>query len=220
MDDRFFHAFLPPSATICGRRLDRFTLWHHLILSAIGSPINGSSDKISMADLLVAVRVCSLRYGETSLKPGLRDTVWHFLMRRNRPLFLSQIRHFIEWMNAQCSPPKFYRKSGSQSATVDHGIDRGSRCLALVCSLMHNAGMSRAEAWECSLGEAMWMDAQLAQIKGLDIRFLDDADLEDEPIDMADLSDAQALAMYQRDLPPAFVEASFKHWRENIKRRD
>jgi hypothetical protein len=215
VDDRFYHAFLPPVAEICGRRLERFSLWHHVVLSAIQSPLVGHSDKITAADLLVAVRVCRLKYGETKLAPGIRDIIWRIKFQHNRDLFVSELEKFFKWTKLQTSPPKYYINKRSTSIS---GIDRGSRCLALVCSMMHRAGMSMAEAWELTLGQAAWMDAQLAQVTGVDLRFLDDEDVNDDsPIDISTLTDDEALAMFRRDLPAELVDASFKHWKENVK---
>lgn len=215
MDDRFYHSFLPPTAKVCGRKLETFSLWHHLVLSAIGSPIALGGDSISVADLLIAVRVCRLKYGDTDLGAGLVDAIWNRKLTKDKARFRKEAEVFYEWMALQSSPPKFYR-SGATGGMVK-GVESGPRCLGLVCSLMNRGGLSEDDAWNCSLGRAMWMDAQFAQLNGVDLRFLDDDDLDDSEINISDMTDDEAMAKFQRDLPEELVGPTFDDWLLNIK---
>jgi len=215
VDDRFYHSFLPPVAKVCGRKLGTFSLWHHLVLSAIGSPVALGGESISVPDLLVAVRVCGLTFGETDICPGLRDAWWSRKLRKDKDLFRREAETFYAWMAKQCSPPKFYR--GGLSGGIYKGVESAPRCLGLVCSLMNRGGMTEAQAWDCTLGRAMWMDAQFAQLNGVDLRFLDDADLDDSEIDLSKLTDDEAMAKFQRDLPEELVGSTYDYWRAKIK---
>lgn len=216
MDDRFYHSFLPPLAKVCGRKLATFSLWHHFVLSAIGSPIALGGDRVSVLDLLIAVRVCGLTYGESDITPGLRDAWWKRKLTRNTATFRAETERFYEWMARQSSPPVFFRApSGSDS--ISKHVDRGPRCLGLVCSLMTRGGLTEVEAWNCTLGKAMWMDAQFAQLHGVDLRFLDDADLDNSEIDLSKLTDDEAMNKFQNELPEEFVGPTFDHWLANTK---
>lgn len=66
----------------------------------------------------------------------------------------------------------------------------------------------------------MWMDAQFAQIHGVNLRFLDDADLDDSEVDLSSLTDDEAMIKFQRELPEELIGATFDYWLCNIKRKD
>lgn len=218
MDDRFYHSFLPPVAKICGRKLETFSLWHHLILNAVGSPIAEFQGRIAVSDLLVAVRVCGLKYGQTSIKPGFRDIFWKWKLTRNPRRFRKELEGLTQWMARQSSPPRFRRQSAGDG--IHKSIESGPRCLGLACSLMARGGISEADAWNTSLGRAMWLDAQFAQLEGIQLQFLDDEDLDDAPIDLSGLTDSEALAMFRRDLPEDRAQRAFAHWQTTIKKKE
>jgi hypothetical protein len=83
---------------------------------------------------------------------------------------------------------------------------------------MSRGGMTEQQAWDCNLGRAMWMDAQFAQLNGVDLRFLDDEDLDDSEIDLSTLTDEQAMEKFQRDLPEELVGSTYEYWRAKIKK--
>jgi len=85
---------------------------------------------------------------------------------------------------------------------------------------MHRGGLSEAEAWNCTLGKALWMDAQFAKLEGIELRFMDDGDLEIEPIDLSILTDSEALEKFKKELPEALVAATYQHWLDNIKKKE
>ena len=201
-------------AKVCGRKLETFTLWHHFVLSAIGSPVALGGDSISVVDLLVAVRVCELKYGESDIAPVIRDAWWKRKLIKRPALFRRETEKFYEWMSRQTSPPRFFRPS---SGGISKGVERAPRCLGLACSLMTRGGMTEREAWNCTLGKALWMDAQFAQLHGVDLRFLDDADLDDSEIDLSTLTDDEAMTKFQNELPEELVGPTFDHWQAKIK---
>jgi len=188
-----------------------------MILSAIGSPVAVGGDKVTITDLLVAVRVCGLTYGQSDIRPKIKDAWWKRKLSKDLALFRSETEKFYEWMAKQCSPPKFHRPG---AMGTHKGIERGPRCLGLACSLMSRGGIPEADAWNYSLGRAMWMDAQLAQLSGIDLRFLDDADLDESEIDLSTLTDDQAMAQFQSELPEDLIGPTFEYWRASIKRKD
>lgn len=219
MDDRFHHAFLPPAVRVCGRELRSFTVWHDLILGAIRSPLVTPGMDLRPGDLLVAVRSVRSRYGKpVRFRPSLRDIWWKWRMLRRPALFHREAGKFLAWMKLQASPPQFYKTGGSFSSAT---IDRGPQCLAIVCSLMERGHMGRAEAWNTNIGEARWMDAQLAQLRGVELHFLDDADLDESPIDLSGLTDEEALTMFIRDLGDNdLARKTFRHWQKHTKRKE
>jgi len=219
VDDRFYHSFLPPEVEVCGYRLKTFSLWHHFILSAIGSPVAIGGDRITIPDLLVAVRVCGLSYGHQNVVPRAKDAWWKWKLTKNVALFRKETEKFYEWMSRQCSPPKFFIPSQG-GASIQKGVESAPRCLGLVCSLMARGHMPEAAAWNCSLGRASWMDAQFAQLNGVNLRFLDDADLDESSVDLSTLTDDEAMVKFQRDLPEELIGPTFDYWLLNIKRKE
>ena len=213
MDDRFYNAFLPPEVVVCGRRLRKFTVWHFFLLSAIGSPVVEDGD-IQPEHLCAAIQLCRQEHGENgSIKPSLRDLWWKRKLTRNPDLFRKQVEYFYQWMHLHSQRPVYWRKS---DGSIGNGPS-GPRCLFLVGSLMRKASISKSDAWNTSLGEAQWMDICFAQLDGAPIHVIDEELMTDEPIDLSGMSDAQALAMFARDLPEHLVQASFDHWRDNVK---
>lgn len=63
-----------------------------------------------------------------------------------------------------------------------------------------------------NLGKAMWMDAQFARLEGVDLRFLDDDDLDDSPIDLSGLTETEAREYFCSILTPTQAEAVFNNW--------
>ena len=174
-------------------------------------------ERITIPDLLLAVRVCGLKYGNQEIKPKFKDVWWRIKLTRNPKLFRQEAEKFYLWMARQCSPPRFYR--GGNTGGMSKGIESGPRCLGLACSLMYRGSISEYDAWNSSLGKAMWMDAQFAQLEGIQLRFLDDADLEDTEIDFSQLTESEALAMFKAELPEDLVDATFENWKMNIKNK-
>jgi hypothetical protein len=216
MDDRFFNAFLPPSVSICGRRLERFTLWHQLLLDAVRSPITMERGEITPPDLLAAVAIFRTSYRGRIKNSRLLDGVWLWAMCRWPDIFQRELRHLYAWMRVQTSHPRYFRtRPGDQT----HTLNSGPQCLSYKAVLMSKGGFSEEEAWNMPLGQSMWEVAQIAAQESGDIHFLDDADLDDAPVDISAMDDEAALAMFRRDMPSEeLAMATFEHWRTNIKR--
>lgn len=213
MDDRFYNAFLPPTIRIAGRSLKRFTIWHQFLLSAVGSPIYTGAEKFTVKDLLVAAKCCRSKYGKSiTLKATLYDIWWGFLYHKLPWLFELHASRLWEWIGIQCSQPKYWRKS--HGGGHYSGIDRSPKCLGMACSLMARAGFTREDAWNTPLGEAQWIDAQIAKLEGVGIQFLNDDDLKDEAVDISNLTEEEAFELFNRELPnEKLALASFEHWK-------
>jgi hypothetical protein len=209
VDDRFYTAFLPASTRVCGRRLSTFSGWHHFLLSAIDSPFATGQGDITPRDLLVALAILQNRYPQRSTKARWSDGLWIVVLSRYPDLFRAHCERLAMWIKEQASRPDIiHLRDGStrQDAT------EGPRILSLVCSLVYTTRMPMAEAWDMPMGAAMWMDAEMSRMQGARIVYMDDAASSDEPIDMDNMTDEQALALFRTNLPPELVEASFEHW--------
>lgn len=217
MIEGYYNAFLPPSVRICGRWLETFTVWHRFLLEAIRSPFATGEGDITPADLLRAVKICRTNYdGSRSLKPGIRDFIWKRRMERNPHLFHRETGNFSKWLSLNNSRPDYWQKPSSSSGGESFTLEETPVPLALICSLMRRAGMSRSEAWGTPLGEALWLDAMLAKITGADLHFLPD----DMPKDPADFTDEEAWELFVRDFGDTDkAREVFRNWQNNVKRR-
>lgn len=184
------------------------------MLSAIGSPIATGYNKFTVPDLIVAAKCCSARYGERqSLKPTLKDVFWTLVYNKFPDVFKKHSEVLFKWIGIQSSQPKYWRSSSGYSSGSK--IDRSPRCLGLACSLMSRAGFTRHDAWNTPVGEAQWIDAQIAKLEGVDLNFLDDEDLVDDPVDFGVMTDEEVLAQFKRDLPTEDMAIrSFEHWKK------
>lgn len=175
MDDRFFTAYFPGEATICGRSLVAFTPFHYLLLKAIESPFLQADGINRPADLLAAIAVCHNRFGKpVKLKPSLRDIIWKWRMDNNAALFRREAVKFSAWMSAHSSGPRFWEVISGGGKTRDL---TGPDILTLIVPLMMKAHLSESEAWNMSLGRAQWLSAEIQEIEGSERRFLFDDDL-------------------------------------------
>ena len=215
MDDRFFNAFLPPTTKIAGRKLSKFTLWHYFLLSAINSPvIAGRSFGIS--DLIAAAKCCTHEYGsDVDMQPTFKDVWWSYKYKKQQSKFKKHGILFYEWMNMQSMGPKFWRSVNNANTTTKK-LDNGPKCLAIACSLMHRAGFNCKEAWNTPLGQAQWMDAQMAKLEGVELNFMDESDMQDHIDPFDQMTPEQVLETMRKDLPTEeLAMKSFEHWQNN-----
>lgn len=178
MDDRFFTAYFPGEATVCGRSLAAFTPYHYLLLKALRSPLIAADGVNRPADLLAAVAACRNRFGEpVKIKATLRDLAWRIRMDRNPKLFKREIVKFSRWMSSHSSGPRFWEViSGGQKTRDLTGPD----ILTLIVQLIMKTTLTESDAWNMSLGRAQWMIAEIHEIEGSERRFLYDDDLTEE----------------------------------------
>lgn len=178
MDDRFFTAYFPGHARVCGRVLNDFSPFHYLLLRAVDSPFMNPDGVNRPADLLAAVAACRNRFGvPVKLKPTLRDLVWRFRMDRNPRLFKREALAFAAWMGSHSSGPRFWEiTSGGPAMRELTGPD----VLTLVVPVIMKTGMTEKDVWNMSLGRLQWMSAEISEIEGSTLRFLDENDLTDD----------------------------------------
>jgi len=183
VDDRFFTAYFPGCARVCGRVLIDFSPYHYLLLKAVNSPFLDANGVNTPADLLAAVAACRNKFGQpVKIKPTFRDALWKWRMMRNPKLFRKEAITFSKWMAAHTSGPRFWQVITGGPKTRDL---TGPDILTLIVPLMIKTGMSEADAWNMSLGRAQWMNAEIQEIEGSDRRFLYEGDLTEENEDDA-----------------------------------
>jgi hypothetical protein len=178
VDDRFFTAYFPGRARICGRVLVDFTPYHYLLLKAIDSPFLKDAGINRPSDLLAAISVCRKVFGrDVKLKPGFSDVIWKISMERSDALFRREAVKFSKWISAHSSGPKFWDVISGGGRTREL---TGPDVLTLVVPLMTKAHMSECDVWNMSLGRAQWLNAEIQELEGSERRFLFDQDLIEE----------------------------------------
>lgn len=218
MDDRFFTAWFPVEAIVCGRRLKAFTTYHFLLLSAIKSPFIADNGLIQPVDLLRAVRCCTKKYGDTDLFPTLRDWIWRKRMERNERLFREQCVTFHQFLNSHASGPRFWQTNEGGQALREL---TGPSALVPIVASMRDLHFSESEAWNMSLGKLQWYNAESAELAGSERRFLDETDLNEteESLRRADeelysKTDKEARDFFAQVYEGEDLDTAMKEWRE------
>lgn len=165
---RRFDAHDPWSAhRVLGKRLRPFSIWHALLLTREASPftMGGGVARVSPPELVKAMRVCRLRYPDSlvSLRFSVR-AFWRMLgggFAREVEAFNAYLADFQTVPEYTVVPPK----SAGESRTP------APETLRLVRAVISCTGCSRAEAWDCPMGEARWWYALWLQECGADLDF-------------------------------------------------
>lgn len=179
MDGRFLTAFvLPKKWDVIGYELKPFSLRHQLVLTALESPITkGDVPGTKPEDILVFLRVCSSDNAFEALgKPTIRDRWRLALMGVNTGYFLSTMAAIHVYMQTCNTTPTVYRKEENKK-TKNHEDVPG--VLSMATSLMSRMHMSPTEAWDCTIGQAVWYLTAFSISEGADIRILTTKDEED-----------------------------------------
>ncbi len=214
MDDRFYAAFLPPRVRVCGVELKRFTLWHQFLLSAMQSPFV-SGCNIAASDLITAIMLCRQRKRRTKISYSAMGHIWQWRMRRSPRLLRTETRKFVQWLKENSVEPYCWMESKSGTRPPPNGPG----CLKLVSALVWRAKISPDDAWDMPVSEALWLDAGIVQSESGSLHILPEAMAHGESFDVSALTDAEAMAIFARDLPPEMVAPSFDHWKSNKKQK-
>lgn len=174
MDGRFLTAFIVPETwDIMGYRLRPFSLRHIMYLEALQSPLVCPPGPATATpeDLLVFLRVCSeVHPSKAFRKPSLMDR-WRIVrLTADTEFFFKALSEIAEYTRICSSVPVVYEKEADAKAvTKKEGIPPP---LSLAVSLMSRCGFTKDEAWDCTLGQAIWYATTYAKSEGVDIRIL------------------------------------------------
>lgn len=171
MDKRFLRAFLTPSRTVIeGYSLYPWCLKHRLWLEGIESPFMRPDAPIEVADLLLALKVCS----ESELgRPTIREHYLGICFAISRDRFEAACRAFVQHTDTTAGWPKFYERK-------DEGGGAGPSTpwpLAIVCNLVKN-GVTYEAALQMPEAKAIWMSTAFAISAGAKLELLTTEDEE------------------------------------------
>lgn len=205
--ESYYHALLAPEAKICGTRLGNYTLWHHALLSALGSPFLDAEGTVDAPDLLLAVQVCRPRWPRRPrTRISAHSVLWRRLLR-NRDRLHYHAAAFGGWLDAHMAGPMFFRDT-----TKTGGGLSAPETLGLVYGLTSLAKISQEEAWETSPGLAQYILGAVAELKGAELTFADPEELTDEaaPRPLTERAEVQARA--EIDLGPEGARRFMEAW--------
>jgi hypothetical protein len=172
MDGRFLTAFIIPKEwDVMGYKLKPFSLRHMLILQAIESPFMSSKRPPSCPeDVLVFLRVCSSEHPSKAFrKPTLMDRLRIARMEASIGCFKKQVDACMAYVEMCTSAPKTYTKDDEE---VHKKRENVPGPLSLAGSLMSRLHFTQDQAWDCTLGQAIWYLTAHAIAEGAEIRIL------------------------------------------------
>lgn len=181
-DKRYLGAFLNlKSHRVAGRVLRPFCLRHRLTLEAIGSPcLPGSDAPVTRADLLLAVRVCSIQDPHSATAGGgLRDALALLKWKLWPASYLRDLAQWVTYLEDCATQPVIgsVRKGPGKGRQGSRGLDW---TLAVVVGLME-LGFREDEAWEMPEGRALHYFFAYAIRGGAELDFWTAQDEEDLP---------------------------------------
>ncbi len=165
---RFFARDPWSAHSVLGQRVRPFSVWHALLLTKEASPFTtgGGAGRIAPADLLKAVAVCRLQYPQNELRLSFSlRSFWRMLgggLAREVEAFNAYLADFQTLPEYTIIPPRGCGEPRTPAPET----------LRLVRAVMGCTGCSRAEAWDCPVGEARWWYALWLQERGADLDFV------------------------------------------------
>jgi len=182
MDGRFLTAFiLPEKWEIMGYKLKPFSLRHTMTLTALGSPIvEGDGPRVKPEDIVIFVRVCAAKDAFVALdKPSLWDKWCHARMEVDTTYYFDQLMAINAYIRTCNTMPNTYTKEDGEEKKKENV----PVVLGLATSLMSKLNFTKDEAWDCTVGQAVWYLTAYSIGEGADVKIIstqDEAKMESE----------------------------------------
>jgi hypothetical protein len=177
-DQRFYEAFLIPSATwVIGKKIKPFCLRHRIFLEAIGSPFF-SDDKdreITQSDLIIALKICA---DEPIGSPTLADRWLALRLWLSPALFRQGCKGILWHIDSSRLFPKFWERTDRQGSGSGASLPWH---LIVACNLI-KSGISYQDAFNMPEAKAIWLSSAFSIMGGakLEILTTDDEALLDQ----------------------------------------
>ena len=145
------------------QRLKPLSLWHATLLELIDSPLWHGQTAITMADLRLAVSICSESFPTFKRMGYWGRFFWEFRsigcnLQTEAAKFSAYIRDFH-------APPMLWTKDGSEKATstcpLPHPLD--------VAAWLIRHNFSEDRAWTMPIGLSQWYYIALAKHRGAEV---------------------------------------------------
>lgn len=177
--NQFRESFINDEHRVLGRRLKPYCLYYQFWLKSIDSPFLNPGRSVTVADLELAVRVCSSPYGEAPLKLptrlGLRGhLLWWW--RCWKYDFEEERERFQDYVDDLYDPPEV--KSTGDKKVINKGASGEvlPQELSLAASLIEATRWSEERVWTMPLGKAHWYAAAFAVLKDPEFKLVTQED--------------------------------------------
>jgi hypothetical protein len=185
LDPKYAEAFVNVPHKVLGFKLRPFSLWHKFLLEFYENPLITGGEAVPK-DVLEAIQVCRATYPN----PPKRETIW----TKIRILISSwdqeeEAKRFTNYVEDYLAFPEFWDKE-------DEGAKSGGGApdtLTMAVQLME-LGFSEEDTWNMALGKMYWYGAATALLKGADLDFVTEEELEmqrNKDQIMADMAEAE-----------------------------
>lgn len=190
MDGRFLTAFIIPKTwDVIGYKLNPFSLRYAMTLIAINSPLVDGRPPSTPEHVMMFLRVCSSHHPSEAFRdPTLMDYVRVARLQVDQRYFHKTVMEMLKYMEVCNTCPKVYQKPDASTTKRSENIPGP---LSMVTSLMSKLNMPSEEAWNMTLGQAIWYLTAHAVSEGADIKVLGTEEEERAP------AEKEALIKYQ-----------------------
>lgn len=176
-EESFIHS---DNHRVLGYRLRPFSLYHQMVLEAIGSPIMGGEKMVTLIDLEIACRVCASGFNEyqkASRRPGFFGKA-RWAIKALVSSLDDEIAAFDRYFTDYVALPETH---GSQASSKGgKAYSEFPAPLSVAGCLMASGfeGGSREKIWMTPLGEAHWYCATFLRLEGVDLKLITEHDRE------------------------------------------
>lgn len=164
MDQRFLNAqLIPARVTIAGYHLAPWCLKHRMWLMGINSPFVQDNATLTVADLIIALKVCS---GADMGRLSLHDRWTAIRLSLSPKAFEHACKAFVGHLDSRDTWPRFWERKNSSG-----NPDSTPWPLAIIVNLVKH-GVTYAEAQEMPEAKAIWLSSAFAISDGAKLDFL------------------------------------------------
>jgi len=173
-----------------GYKLNPFSLRYAMTLIAIDCPIVSGKMPTTPEQILTFLRVCSSNHPADAFKPPtLMDRVRTIRLETDHRYFQRTVVSIVKYMEVCNTCPEVYQKPSESGEKKKENVPGP---LSLVIAMMGKLHMPSEEAWNLTLGQAIWYLTAHAVSEGADIKILATDDEAKAPLEHAALLKYQA----------------------------
>jgi hypothetical protein len=178
VDDSFAEAVVHSRAhRVLGFKLKPFSLWHAANLDFVESPFAGHKKPIDFGALLVAARICQLRFPDVLRKQHRLHLLdwWRlrkyraFKFTKNKKLvlpLLAEINKFSAYLRDYASRPEYMSTEDSVPVKCPWYL------FETAMLKRYNPAFTWAQCWDFPVGEAGWCNAAMHEAHGMKIELV------------------------------------------------
>lgn len=165
---------------VLGHNLRPFSLYHQMILEAIGSPIMGGEKTVTLIDLEIACRICSSDYNcyqKASRRVGFFGKI-KWAIKALTSSLEEEIAAFDQYFSDYVALPESHGGQGPSKNGKAYAEFPAPLSVAGCLMASNFEGGNRKAIWMTPLGEAHWYCATFLRLEGVDLKLITDHDRE------------------------------------------